>query len=89
MAEFTYNNTRNTSTDYNPFELNYGFYLRVSNKEDVDSHFRSKTVNRLVPELQPLCLCVGKIFSILKRFRNVTIISMQILRIMPKWTKFG
>ncbi len=36
MAEFTYNNTKNASTDYTSFELNYGFYPRASYKKDVD-----------------------------------------------------
>ena len=40
MAEFTNNNAKNASTSYTPFELNCGFYLRISYEEDVDS--RSK-----------------------------------------------
>ena len=36
MAEFTYNNARNASTSYTPFELNYGYHLWVLYKEDVD-----------------------------------------------------
>ncbi len=36
MAEIAYNNTKNTSTDHNPFELNYGYHPRVLFEEDVD-----------------------------------------------------
>ena len=36
MAEFTYNNAKNASTGYTPFELNYGYHPRILYKEDVD-----------------------------------------------------
>ena len=36
IAEFAYNNTKNISTGYTPFELNYDFHPRVSYKEDVN-----------------------------------------------------
>ena len=41
IAEFAYNNTKNTSSGYTSFELNCGFYPRVSYKEDVDPRSRS------------------------------------------------
>ena len=43
IAEFGYNNAKNTSTSYTPFELNGDFHLRVSYKDDVDPCSRSKT----------------------------------------------
>ena len=54
MAEFVYNNAKNASTGYTPFELNCGFHPRVSYKEDVDLRFKSKTVDQLATELQTL-----------------------------------
>ena len=38
MAEFAYNNMKNTSTGYTPFELNCHFHTRISYKKDVDPH---------------------------------------------------
>ena len=52
MAEFAYNNTKNTSTGYTPFELNHGFHTRVSYKEDVDPYSKSRIVDQLATELQ-------------------------------------
>ena len=54
MAEFAYNNAKNTSTGYTPFELNCGFHPRVSYEEDVDPRSRSKTADQLAIELQTL-----------------------------------
>ena len=36
------------------FELNYGYYLRVSYKEDVNLYFRSKAANELTKKLRNL-----------------------------------
>ena len=47
MAEFVYNNAKNASTDYTFFELNCGYHLRVSYKEDLDPHLKSKTAEKL------------------------------------------
>ena len=54
MAEFAYNNTKNTSTGYTFFELNCGFYPRVFYKEDINPRCRSKTAGQLATELQTL-----------------------------------
>ena len=43
MVEFAHNNAKNASTSYTSFELNCGFYRRVSYKEDVDPRCKSKT----------------------------------------------
>ncbi len=52
MAEFAYNNAKNASTGHTPFKLNYGYYPRVSFKEDVDPHSRSRSANKLAKELK-------------------------------------
>ncbi len=51
MAEFAYNNAKNASTGHTPFELNYGYYPRVSFEENVDPHSRSRSANELAEEL--------------------------------------
>ncbi len=54
MAEFAYNNAKNANTGHIPFELNYGYHLRVFFEEDVDLHSRSCSANELVEELREL-----------------------------------
>ena len=54
MAEFAYNNAKHASMGYTPFELNYGYHPRVSYKEDIDPHSRSKVANELTEELRNL-----------------------------------
>ncbi len=54
MAEFTYNNAKNTSTGHTPFKLNCGYNPRVSFKEDVDPHSRSRSANKLAEKLREL-----------------------------------
>ncbi len=54
MAEFAYNNAKNTSTSHTPFELNYGYHSRVFLKEDVNLRSRSRSANELAEELREL-----------------------------------
>ncbi len=54
MAEFAYNNTKNASIGHSPFELNCGYYSRVSFKEDVDLCSRFCSANKLAEELREL-----------------------------------
>ena len=54
MAEFAYNNVKHASTGYTSFELNYGYHLCVSYKEDVDPCSRSKAADELTKELRNL-----------------------------------
>ena len=56
MAEFAYNNARNASTDYMPFELNCGYHPWVSYKEDVDPCSQSKSADELSAELKKLMI---------------------------------
>ena len=43
MAEFAYNNAKNASTGYTPFELNFGYHLCVSYEENFDPRSKSRT----------------------------------------------
>ena len=54
MAKFVYNNAKNASTGYTLFELNCGYYPRVSYKEDLDPRSKLKTAEKLSFELQNL-----------------------------------
>ena len=56
MAEFAYNDAKNSSTGLTPFELNYGYYLCVSFEEDTDPYFQSKSADELSAELQDLMI---------------------------------
>ena len=56
MAEFTYNNAKNAGTGHTFFELNYGYHLQMSYKEEVDSCSKSKSVNKLSAELRELII---------------------------------
>ena len=54
MAEFAYNNAKHVSMGYMSFKLNCGYHLRVSYKEDVDPHSRSKATDELTKKLRNL-----------------------------------
>ena len=54
MAEFAYNNAKNASTGFTPFELNCGYHPRVSYKENLNSRSKSKTAEELSSELRNL-----------------------------------
>ena len=54
MAEFAYNNAKNVSTGYTLFELNCGYYPRVSYEEDLNSRLKARTAESLSSEHQKL-----------------------------------
>ncbi len=54
IAEFAYNNAKNTSIGHTQFELNYNYHPRVSFEEDVDPRSRSRSTNELAKELKEL-----------------------------------
>ena len=56
MAEFAYNNAKNTSIGHTPFELNCGYHLWMSYKEDVNPHSQSKSANELSAGLRDLMI---------------------------------
>ena len=60
MAKFAYNNTKNASTGHTPFEVNSGYHPRMSYKEDIDSHSKSKSADKLLAELRELMIVCWK-----------------------------
>ena len=48
MAEFAYNNIKNTSINYISFKINYKYYFQVFYKKDLNSCFKSKWINKLL-----------------------------------------
>ena len=60
MAELAYNNANNASFSDMPFELNCGYHPWMSYKEDVDSHSKSKLVNKLSTKLKELVIVCKK-----------------------------
>ena len=56
MAEFAYNNAKNVSTGHMPFELNCGYHPHMFFKKEINLCFKSKSVEKLLSELQKLIL---------------------------------
>ena len=54
MAEFIYNNAKNTSIDHMLFKFNCKYHLRVFYEEDFDPYSKSRTVEKLSSKLQEL-----------------------------------
>ena len=54
IAKFAYNNAKNASTGHILFKLNCGYHPRVSFKEDVNPHSKSRSANKLVRKLREL-----------------------------------
>ena len=54
MAEFAYNNAKNSSTDHTFFELNCNYHLSVSFEEDTNCRSQSKLADKLSAELRDL-----------------------------------
>ena len=54
IAEFAYNNTKYTNTDYMPFKLNCTYYSYVSCKKNINPHSRSKVADELTKKLRNL-----------------------------------
>ena len=54
MAEFTYNNIKNTSIGYASFELNCKYHLQVLYKENLDPYLQLRTAEEPSSKLQEL-----------------------------------
>ena len=60
MAEFVYNNAKNASSGYMFFKLNYGYYLQMSYKDDIDPRSKFKSADKLSTELRELMIVCKK-----------------------------
>ena len=60
MAEFAYNNTKNTSTSHILFNLNCDYHSQMSYKEDVNLRSQSKSVDKLSAKLRKLIIVYQK-----------------------------
>ena len=56
MAEFTYNNVKNTGIGYTLFELNYGYHPWILYKEKVNPRSQFKLADKLSMELRELII---------------------------------
>ena len=56
MAEFAYDNAKNDSIGYTPFELNCAYHLYVSYKKNVNPHSKSKLADDLANDLKELMI---------------------------------
>lgn len=56
IAEFAYNNAKNTSTGHMLFKLNYDYHLHVSFQKDVNPCSKSSSADALAKELKNLIL---------------------------------
>ena len=54
MAKFAYNNAKNVSTGYTPFESNCGYHPRIFYKKGIIFCFKSKSVDKHLMKLQEL-----------------------------------
>lgn len=66
----TYNNVKNASSNYTPFELNYGHHLQVFYEEDGNSHFKSKSIDELLLKLQDLMTVYWENFYHAQKFQK-------------------
>ena len=56
MAEFAYNNSKNTSTGHTPFKLNYSYHPQMAYKKEVDPRSKSKSADEPLAELRELMI---------------------------------
>ena len=70
MTEFTYNNPKNASTSYMPFELNCRYHPRIPYKKDLDLCLQSKTAEKLSSELQNLMAACQQNFYHAQEFQK-------------------
>ena len=70
MAEFAYNNAKNVSIRYTPFELNCGYHRRVSYKEDFNPRSKSRTAEELSSKLRELMTVYQQNLHYAKEFQK-------------------
>lgn len=67
MAKFAYNNIKNANTGYTFFKLNCGYHPGVFDKDIINSHLKSKAVDKLVAKLKTLMsMCKKNLYYVQK-----------------------
>ena len=89
MVEFAYNKAKHASTGYMLFELNCGYYLRISYKEDVDPRSRSKVVDELTKKLRNLMAAYRENLQHAQELENEPTIKELSLEVTLLARKFG
>ena len=54
MAEFVYNNIKNTSISHTLFKFNYGYHFKVLFEENINLHSRFYSTDKLANKLKKL-----------------------------------
>ena len=62
MIKFIYNNAKDASIGYTFFKLNLKCYIKMWYKKDVNSCFKSKSIDKLLAELKKLIINFKKNF---------------------------
>ena len=70
MAEFAYNNAKNASIGYTPFELNCRYHPRVFYKKDLNPRLQSKTAEELSTKFKFWWPLINKTSITPKNFRS-------------------
>ena len=89
MADFTYNNAKDASTDHTSFKLNYGFHPRVFFKNNIDPRSKSYSADKLAKKLKKLIIFANKTYSMPEISRKKHIIKAWSLKAMLKERRFG
>ena len=67
MAEFAYNNAKNASINYTPFELNCGYHPQILYKEEVNLRSKSKSADKILAERRELMIvCWENLYHVQK-----------------------
>ena len=89
ITEFAYNNAKNTSIGYTPFELNYGYHPWMSCKKNIDPYSKLKSANELLSELWEVMLVCEKNLYYTQKLQKQVNKKVQSLEAMLLVSKFG
>lgn len=67
MAEFNYNNEKNSSSSHTSVKLNCDYHCHISCKKDVDPDLKSMSANILITKLRNLMTVYRKGFKYAKK----------------------
>ncbi len=70
MVEFAQNNAKNLNIGHTPFESNCGYHPCVSYKENLDSRFKPKSIDKLSTELQKLITVYKENFHYMQKLQK-------------------